>query len=327
MTDSGDRIFPLNSDGKRAFDAAFAHTKMWCETHQWAIGLSEIALGAALVAAGLNNGAIQMGVDVVATAFSDDLTSKAIGGIGGAALGALPGILLGSIGIAGAGTAVAIPALLLIGGGALLLSLAGYGAGALVEQFLHPVPRLAELATSASLVMVGVALIVDGARRLTKDPKVLQLKTNFAAGVLRLSRKQFANVIDSIEKLQQYYDSEFKPFLDELRRNPTSAAATTALAAIGIAGGQAAAVGSVTVLGSSSIGAVGLSLGLVSAPLWPVLAGGGLALAVAYGVWKATARSGKTSAPAHQQLLLGHDKPTVLSLTYDGPKGPTNLLQ
>lgn len=50
--------------------------------------------------------------------------------------------------------------------------------------------------------------------------------------------------------------------------------------------GGSVAAGSVTVLGSHALGGVALSLGLVSAPLWPVIAGGAAGLAVGYGAWK-----------------------------------------
>ena len=46
--------------------------------------------------------------------------------------------------------------------------------------------------------------------------------------------------------------------------------------------GSVLAAGSVTALGSSSLGAMALSLGIISAPIWPVVAGaaGGAALGI-----------------------------------------------
>ena len=52
------------------------------------------------------------------------------------------------------------------------------------------------------------------------------------------------------------------------------AGATLAAGAGGAAAGAAYAAGTVTVLGSSTLGGIGLSLGLVSAPVWPAVAGG-----------------------------------------------------
>lgn len=52
-----------------------------------------------------------------------------------------------------------------------------------------------------------------------------------------------------------------------------------------VIGGHIAA-GSVTVLGSHGLGAAALSLGLISAPVWPVIAGGAAGLAVGLAGWK-----------------------------------------
>lgn len=62
--------------------------------------------------------------------------------------------------------------------------------------------------------------------------------------------------------------------------------ATAAAGAGGAAVGAAYAAGTVTILGSSTLGGIGLSLGLVSAPLWPVIAGGAGAAGLGYVSWK-----------------------------------------
>ena len=54
----------------------------------------------------------------------------------------------------------------------------------------------------------------------------------------------------------------------------------------GTAIGSGIPIGSVTVLGSQGLGAVALSLGLVSAPVWPLIAGGAAGLALGVAVWK-----------------------------------------
>ena len=64
---------------------------------------------------------------------------------------------------------------------------------------------------------------------------------------------------------------------------------------VAVAGGMAslgglAATGSVTVLGSHALGAAALSLGLVSAPLWPVIAGGAAGLGLGYAAWSTVRR-------------------------------------
>jgi hypothetical protein len=64
------------------------------------------------------------------------------------------------------------------------------------------------------------------------------------------------------------------------------AGATVAAGAGGAAAGAAYAAGTVTVLGSSTLGGIGVSLGLVSAPIWPVIAGGLGAAGLGYMGWK-----------------------------------------
>jgi hypothetical protein len=173
-----------------------------------------------------------------------------------------------------------------MGGGSLILGLAGYGLADVVQKFLHPIPSFLDLASSGALVLVGVALLVDGARRVFKDPDVTALMASFKNNVLALHQLTPTRVIESLSGLSTYFESEILPFLTELANNPKLAAAMAGLAALGAAGGSAVAASSVTLLGSSSLGALGLSLGIVSAPVWPIVAGGGLAVAAAYGAWR-----------------------------------------
>lgn len=291
--DNATAEFLLQGEAESGFFSAMAHVKAWCGQHQWQVGVAEMALGAGMIAAGLQSGAIQMGADVVLSAGG---TTGLFGAGSGAALGALSGHLLGNIGVVALGGAFAVPAVALMGGGSLILGLAGYGVGDLIQNYLHAAPNLLDLATSGSLALVGVALMVDGARRVVKDPDVTALWAAFKDNVLALQLRTPARVIDSLAGLSSYFESEVLPFLRELATNPKAAAATAALAGLGAAGGSAVAVSSVTLLGSSSLGALGLSLGLVSAPVWPIVAGGGLAVAAAYGAWRYMSRHGPTMA-------------------------------
>ena len=286
--------FRLQGQAASGFARARDYVNAWCAQHQWQTGVAQMALGAGIIAVGLKTGALQMGADVVIIAFGKETTTTLLAAGAGAALGTLPGFLLSNIGVAALGTAIGVPALALMGGGALILGLAGYGVSGLIQDFLHPVPNFIDLASSSALVLVGVALIVDGARRIKNDPDVRSRMAAFRNNVLALHRVATARVIDSMSSLCAYFESEVLPFLGEAT-NPKAATATAALAALGgAAGGNAFAVSSVTLLGSSSLGALGLSLGIVSAPIWPIVAGGGLALAAVYGLWQCGKRSGPT---------------------------------
>ena len=285
--------FHLNGEAGNGFAKALDYARTWCAQHQWQLGVAEMALGAGMIAAGLQTGVLQVGADVVLSAGD---TSNLFGAGSGAGLGVMAGYLLGNIGVVAMGGAIAVPAIALMGGGALLLGLAGYGVGGLIHKFLHPAPNLLNLASSGALVLVGVALLVDGARRVVKDPKVTARMAAFKNNVLALHQLTLGLVIDSLSGLTSYFESEVLPFLRELATNPKSAASTAALVGLGAAGGSAVAVSSVTLLGSSSLGALGLSLGIVSAPVWPIVAGGGLAVAAAYSAWRYLKRGGPTLA-------------------------------
>jgi hypothetical protein len=78
--------------------------------------------------------------------------------------------------------------------------------------------------------------------------------------------------------------------------------ATVAAGAGGAAAGAAYAAGTVTVLGSSTLGGIGLSLGLVSAPVWPVIAGGLGAAGLGYLGWKVL----RSSMMSNKGKVLGN---------------------
>ncbi len=279
-------LIELPDTDKSAFRKALDKIQTYVDQHRWQFGAAEMAIGAALVAWGIESGAITMGQQLVASVFESGETEGILGASTGAALGVLPGLVLKSIGIAALGTAVSVPALVLMGGGALVMGLAGYGAGRAVADFLNQAPDLAAFASSSGVLLLGVALLVDGARRICTDEKVKALATRFSDGALHLKTLAKTRVIESVPELVTYLDVDLRGYLGTLRSNPAALAGTTVGVAAGAAVGSVAAASSVTVLGSSALGGVALSLGLVSAPLWPVIAGGGAAVAASYGAWK-----------------------------------------
>jgi len=270
----------MNDSDKRSFQKALDYCKEWSENNPLKFAAGEMALGAGLIAWGLQSGNIQMGADVVASKLSD-------GGLAGAATGAgIGGIgasILGSIGVVAMGGAVAIPAIALIGGGAAILGAAGYGVGDLAQKFVSPPEGFGDFFFGASIVAVGVALMIDGARRVVTDERVLQLASKVKDGAIQLSELTAEVIARTWEELQD--------IINELAKHPDAqvigvSAATVTTAATGAVIGGGLAAGSVTVLGSHGLGAVALSLGIVSAPVWPIVAGGAAGLAVGLAAWK-----------------------------------------
>lgn len=308
-------MFAIPEEGSDGFRKAFEHANAWSQRHRWQVGLGEMAIGASLIALGVQNGAIEMGSQLVASVFDHATTAGALGAAAGGALGTIPGLLLKSIGVAALGTAFSVPAIALMGGGALFLGLAGYGTGRLISDFLHPVPGMADFIGTGSLLLVGVALMVDGARRVATDASVLAAAARFTDGVLYLGRQAAGQVLSTKEALVGYLDSEIGGFLRDVAKNPTLLGTTTLLVAGGVGIGSSVAAASVTVLGSKTLGGVALALGIASAPVWPVVAGGSLALGAVYGLWRYRKKIHQPAAmkpkvivlPKMEALRLSHD--------------------
>ena len=259
-----------------AFQKAMDCAKGFCSKHQVLIGVGEMALGAALITWGLQTGQLQLGTDVVASGFS---LGGSIGAGTGAGIGALAGSLIGAIGIVPFG-GVAIPAIAMIAGCTAIFSAFGYSVGDIASKLSAHVGGFGELLTGASVLAVGVALLLDGARRIAKDGIVRELASKFKDGVVYLARK-------TAEGTARTWD-EVRNLLNQPTVKNVAFATTAGIGmAYGASVGGGVAAASVTVLGSPALGAAALSLGLVSAPLWPVIAGGAVGLALVSGIWKA----------------------------------------
>jgi hypothetical protein len=176
------------------------------------------------------------------------------------AVGAVAAKIIGSIGVVGMGSGIGIPVGLLALGGGALLSAAGYTAGDIAYGLLNKVD-LADLALGASAMGIGLALLIDGARRVVGDDAVRQGASRVTAAAIELFRANATVVARSVAELAPYERD----------------AAALGLAALagwgGAAAGGAYAATSVTVLGSSTLGSLALGMGLVAAPVWPMVLG------------------------------------------------------
>lgn len=270
-----------------------AFASNWCREHQTALGVTEMALGAALLTAGWQNGALQMGVDFVAHKLNPGWAAE-LSGATSAGIAGFAAHIIGNIGIVGMGGYMAVPALALAGGAALVFGLAGYTGAKLVGDFLHQAPNLDQLLSATSMVAVGAWLLVDGARRVPLVREAIAFARDKGLELARVA-KEF--VIDSAAAFTTLVDEELTPFLQKLV-SPAAGAAFAGAAGLG-AVGAVVAPSLVTVAGSSTLGGIGLSLGLVSAPVWPIVAGVGVGLAAGYGLWSLFRRDSPEADPAH----------------------------
>lgn len=270
----------LSDADKSGFERALALCKTWSINHQAEVGVAEMALGAAVLSWGVMNGHLVMGQDVVASKLADigGLAGLGIGSAGSAAVAAtiLKGVFVGGVGFVAGVTS--IPALALIGGGALILGSFGYVIGDKLDPIFNPPAGFGDLLLGASIVAVGTALLIDGARRIVKDERVLATVSKFKDGMIQL-------VPQATEIVAANYD-ELQILVKELAKSPSAYATAGTSVIAGATIGSTLAAGTVSVLGSQGLGAVALSLGLVSAPVWPVVAGGAAGLALGAAAWK-----------------------------------------
>lgn len=252
----------------------------WCDEHQVALGVGEMAAGAGLIAFGVSTGAIELGSMLVATHAPIVNAQALAGSLGGAGAGGWVGAILGSMGVAAAGTAIGIPGLLVVAGASAIFGLAGYTVGDIVHNLMTPAPDIITLLGSGSLALAGAYLLLRGGRRILSNCNTYEPLNQRILHLASLSAKVIARNREELTRYAAKFLAE-----PEVRKDAAIASGTTLVfGAIGSAVGSAAAASSVSVIGSSTLGGLMLTIGLVSAPVWPVAVGaagfGALGLAV-----------------------------------------------
>jgi hypothetical protein len=277
------------------FQSAKDRAQDLAENHKLEVGAVEMAVGAALLAWGVHQGVAEMGVHLVATNL--DLAGGVGGGLVGTALG-----VVGSIGIVGMGGAIGVPAALLTGGAVVLLGSLGYTVGDITGKLIDPswLQRL----EGPAVALLGVLLLVDGARRIAGDARVSQIGARVTASALHLRDCSAEVVARTLAQLRAIAMEVVSP-----PRNTVDAMGSVASAATAGAGGFALvssiSTAAVTVAGSNALGGLALSMGLLSAPVWPAVAAGAVIGGGVYTVWKVVTRVRKGGRGADEPALLG----------------------
>jgi hypothetical protein len=275
----------------------FEHLKKlageWAKNHQWEVGAIEAALGGACVCWAVQNGVLTLGADLLGTAFAvGPSTFSMSSALTTGALGAFGGQLLGSIGVAAAGTAICIPAGVLSLGGAFVFGALGYTATDIFESYVNAIP-MAEFFREASVLSVGIALMVDGARRIVGDDRARHAFARMEEHLVWIGKNSCPIVASTFEELCEWSRKAFS--IPQTAEEQARAAFGSSLGTIGgMAAGASLGAGSVTVLGSSALGGLALSVGIVTAPIWPVIALGAAGAAAGYGCARLLARATPT---------------------------------
>lgn len=256
------------------FDEILKRCREFSEKHQMEIGIVEIITGAAIIYGGIQCGALKLGSDLVG--ISDGAKIGAIsGGVVGSSLG-----ILGSIGIAAGGGAIGVPAVVVARGGLLIGTLFGYTIGDIWERSIFSGGLMEEIIKGGSVLGLGMALLIDGAHRIYKDPKLKKVFSYVKKGIVFMKEVTGEIIVKSKDDALRY--------LRILKKSETIpvAASLSIGGLLGATVGGNLAAGMVTVMGSSTLGSLALSLSLVSMPVWPIFAVGGSVAGATYGVIK-----------------------------------------
>jgi len=281
-TPNSSSALTLTSGQQNALQRAIEHCTKLATDHKALVGALETALGAGLIYYGLQTDALTVGRDLVGSKLKDvaGMSGMAAGAIGAPAIATtlLKSIFVGGVsGVAGVTLLPAVPVLVLAGGGAAILGAFGYTAAGLYEELFSP--DLMDILSSGSLLAIGLALMIDGTRRIIKDEKVLKALSSLKDGVITLSATTGEVVAKSMDDLKMIAEGLAPKTAGE-------AAIQTGSLATGAAIGGSVAASTVTVLGSHSLGSAAIALGVVSAPAWPIFIGGAVGLVLGAGAIK-----------------------------------------
>lgn len=280
------KLFALNDGQRSAFGELVSQASKWCADHQVEVGLVEMAIGASLIQHSVANGVLVVGQHIIASAFATGASKGALlGGASGMSLGALAGNIIGAVGVVAMGTGIGIPAGLVMLGGSLILGAVGYAAGDLIYRYVNAIDY-GQFAIDSSVLLVGVGLMLDGARRVANDAEVQAMASRFVDGVCELGALVTPVIAKSYNELTRAFENLIEP-PSSVGDGLGSIGATLVVGAGGVAAGSALAAGSITVAGSPALGAIALSLGLISAPIWPVILAGAAGAGIGYAGWKA----------------------------------------
>jgi hypothetical protein len=286
-------LINLDNDAQTGLEKVMHQIREWNAEHKVPVAVAQMALGASLIALGVQSGAIEIGASllpvqtpVINAGGTTGLTARVIAG-------SWAGSLLGGIGIAAAGSAIGIPAALVAGGAACVLGLAGYTLGDITHNLMMRSFDPLSLVLPGSMLFVGTYLFIKGAREFLEGTGAL---ASLKAGIGK-AKDGVLTLFPVTQHILVRTKAEWAGFTAELANvsHQEPLATGTAIAACGAGGmaiGSALATGSVTVLGSSTLGALGLSVGLLTAPLWPVIA----SAAIAGGLGYAALRSFKNAS-------------------------------
>ena len=180
------KAIALSGEQKAGFQKVLKSVEIFCKRNPCVVGGAEIVTGAGLIALAVKLGAVDMGTHLVgldAHQFNiESLVGAGSGGLTGSA-----SAILGSVGVAAGGGAIGIPAGLLGVAGAAIGAFTGYSVGDLIHNLTAQVPSYLSFIGVGSLLVVGVALIIDGCRRILGSETFQKAWSSFKDGIIYLA--------------------------------------------------------------------------------------------------------------------------------------------
>jgi hypothetical protein len=101
------------------------------------------------------------------------------------------------------GGAIGIPATLWIGGATAVIGMAEYTVGDVIHNTISPIIDINAIIINGSILLIGVGLIIDGARRCLNNQRALFTLPHNKEGVVHLfdlSSKRVATTFDELHK-------------------------------------------------------------------------------------------------------------------------------
>jgi hypothetical protein len=220
------RAIALSGEEQAGFKKILKSVEVFCKRNPCVVGGAEIVTGAGLVALAVKFGAVEMGAHLVGLGSNqfnlESLLGAGAGGITGSAAS-----ILGGVGIAASGGAIGIPAALLGVAGAAIGAFTGYSVGDVAHNLLAHVPSYLSFIGVGSLLVVGVALIIDGCRRVLGSETFQKVWSSFKNGIIYLEDVTAKIVCKTINEISDFLSafvdwiwSLFSPSVKRLEYRP-----------------------------------------------------------------------------------------------------------
>ncbi|MEI6078193.1 MAG: hypothetical protein WCS94_21615 [Verrucomicrobiota bacterium] len=181
------KAIALSGEEKAGFQKVLKSVEVFCKRNPCVVGGAEIVTGAGLIALAVKLGAVDMGTHLVGFGGGQFNVESLVGAGAGGSITGSAALILGGIGIAGGGGAIGISAALLGVAGTAIGAFTGYSVGDVAHNLLAHVPSYLSFIGVGSLLVVGVALIIDGCRRILGSETFQKAWSSFKDGIIYLA--------------------------------------------------------------------------------------------------------------------------------------------